>query len=395
MYGGSKESGQIVGKVESTTAEVSFDEVAENTGCHESLQCADADGNEMTLSASLDSASGALIWRVEQSEEEVRRRVLSTNQMTSMLHDKERNRVYEKAITKIIANFVDKMDRRPAVLDVGAGTGLLSMMAARAGAEGVVGCEMYGPMAAVAEHVVADNGMSEEVQIIPAKSTDIDGFKVDLLVSELLDSALLGESCVFSHADAIGRLIAEENENLNIPVVDRVIPHSATIYGKLVESVEVEKMVSVREFNLGIDSNGTKIGTPWRDDKEASRCQGGWPLIPVHWPSVKQRSEGEEVSEGTELLRFNFTRSDADDTPQSYLSELEVTLPAGRKDGEGVVSGLLLFWRLDLLSPSIDPERELFYTTDPRPSHALAGPLGAMHIPPGSSHHRSQIRGQS
>ena len=36
------------------------------------------------------------------------------------------------------------------------------MMAARAGAEGVVGCEMYAPMAAVAEQVVIENGMDEK-----------------------------------------------------------------------------------------------------------------------------------------------------------------------------------------------------------------------------------------
>ncbi len=364
MYGGSKESGAIVGRVESSNAvALGLDEVGDNTGCEESLQCTDAEGNEITLSARLDSASGAIVWVKEISETEVEKRVLSTNQMTSMLHDKERNRVYEKAIEMNIANFMEQMENcPPTVLDVGAGTGLLGMMASRAGAGGVVGCEMYAPMAAVAEQVVRDNNMNEEVQIIPAKSTDIGGFKVDLLVSELLDSALLGESCIFSHADAINRLLTEEGEECKIPISERIIPHSATVYGKLVESSEIEKMVNIRDI-FGSDQQGNKIGTPWRDETEAPKCKGGWPLIPMHWKTLKRRSAGIELSEESDLLRFDFTRTDASEDPQSFVSNLEVKLPSDHEEGR--VSGLLVYWRLDLLSPTVDPKREIFYTTRP------------------------------
>ena len=124
-------------------------------------------------------------------------------------------------------------------------------------------------------------------------------------------------------------------------------------------------MVSARDINLGTDPNGKRIGTPWRDKTEAPNCKGGWPLIPVHWSTLKQRSMGAEMSAEGELLRFNLTRSDADDTPQSFLSDLEVKLPKDRKEGEGTVSGLLVYWRLDLLSPAVDPKRECFYTTSP------------------------------
>lgn len=43
------------------------------------------------------------------------------------------------------------------VLDIGCGTGLLSMLAARAGAEEVYGCELYEPLAQIAREVTALN----------------------------------------------------------------------------------------------------------------------------------------------------------------------------------------------------------------------------------------------
>jgi hypothetical protein len=43
----------------------------------------------------------------------------SMNLMTSMLHDNDRNAVYEKAISIIIKDFQDVHGRAPTVLDIG------------------------------------------------------------------------------------------------------------------------------------------------------------------------------------------------------------------------------------------------------------------------------------
>ena len=74
------------------------------------------------------------------------------------------------------------------------------------GAQQVIGCEMFPYMANIAASVVSANQMDDVIQIIAAKSSEIDSesFQADLLVSELLDTALLGEGCIPSHADAIG-----------------------------------------------------------------------------------------------------------------------------------------------------------------------------------------------
>lgn len=53
-----------------------------------------------------------------------------------MLHDEERAELYDRAIRRAVAS-----DPGSLVLDIGAGSGLLAMMAARAGARQVVACE--------------------------------------------------------------------------------------------------------------------------------------------------------------------------------------------------------------------------------------------------------------
>ena len=116
--------------------------------------------------------------------------------MTSMLHDTNRNDVYEQALALALSSFSTLQGRPAQVLDIGTGTGLLAMFAARHGADCVLGCEMFAEMASIATSVVAANEQTDKIQIVPLKSTTIDSISPispDILVSELLDSALLGE----------------------------------------------------------------------------------------------------------------------------------------------------------------------------------------------------------
>lgn len=53
------------------------------------------------------------------------------------LNDTERNSAYDKAICGAISEFRSVHGRAPVVLDIGAGSGLLAMFAARGGAEKV------------------------------------------------------------------------------------------------------------------------------------------------------------------------------------------------------------------------------------------------------------------
>ncbi len=90
--------------------------------------------------------------------------------------------------------------RGPIVIDIGCGTGLLALMAARAGASHVHACEQFKPLAKVAQRVVQANDMEALVTVHMKCSSHLqvgEGLdlpcKADMLVSEILDSCLLGE----------------------------------------------------------------------------------------------------------------------------------------------------------------------------------------------------------
>ena len=59
------------------------------------------------------------------------------------------------------------------VLDVGCGTGILSMFAARAGATRVIGVEMSN-MAELARQVVVENGLERVITIVQGKLEDVE-----------------------------------------------------------------------------------------------------------------------------------------------------------------------------------------------------------------------------
>ena len=71
------------------------------------------------------------------------------------------------------------------VLDVGCGTGILSLFAAKAGAAHVYGIDMSS-IAEQAKQIVADNGYSDRVTILRGKVEEVvlPVEKVDIIISE-------------------------------------------------------------------------------------------------------------------------------------------------------------------------------------------------------------------
>lgn len=338
-----------------------LEEVLESTGVEESFRCTapNSEGEDVpcVLAARLSSETGEVVW--EQHEEvPFLIRTIQMGQMCSMLKDSDRNEVYFQALRKVVQAFVDATGRKPVVLDIGCGTGLLSCMAGAAGAAGVVGCEMFDAMATIAEGVVNRNGLDSTVQIVASKSCDLQldsERKCDIIVSELLDSALLGESVVFSHGDSITRLLARD-ETLP-PVEDRVLPHSAGVFATLVECRELLDMHVVNSFCFGKPA----VGTPFRNE-DAHSCQGGRSLLPVHWREMKQRGAGgRELCSPMQILELEFFH-DSDEIEEQSKVGYESDIVA---ESDGLVHGILLSWTLNLLSPQLDPARSLQYSTAP------------------------------
>ena len=114
------------------------------------------------------------------------------------------------------------------VLDLGSGTGLLAMLAARAGAEHVYAVEA-SPIADLAEQLIADNGLSDRITVIRGVSTDIElDEPCDLLVHEILDTDPLEEDVLRYTADARERLLTEDAlllpETLDVRVCGVALP---------------------------------------------------------------------------------------------------------------------------------------------------------------------------
>ncbi|KXZ56601.1 hypothetical protein GPECTOR_1g540 [Gonium pectorale] len=107
-----------------------------------------------------------------------------------MLKDSVRTRTYMNAIMNNAFLFKDKI-----VLDIGCGTGILSLFSAKAGAKHVYGIEC-STIADQAKQIVKDNGFEDRVTIIKGKVEEVvlPVEHVDIIVSEWMGYFLFYES---------------------------------------------------------------------------------------------------------------------------------------------------------------------------------------------------------
>ena len=122
----------------------------------------------------------------------------------SIVQDRVRNAAYDAALRRNVGPGTT-------VLEIGAGSGLLAMMAARAGAAQVTSCEADPSIAAAAADIVEVNGLAGRVGIVARHSRDLEvGRDLDrpayLLVSEIVSNNLLGQDVLGCMADVVGRL---------------------------------------------------------------------------------------------------------------------------------------------------------------------------------------------
>ena len=118
-----------------------------------------------------------------------------------MMADEVRMDAYRRSIDAICPGKV--------VCEIGVGLAPLSLMALRAGATRVYGIELSGETLKVATQIMADNGYGPD-RFIPIEglSTKVSlPEKVDVLLSETLDSMGIGENTAIYMADARRRLM--------------------------------------------------------------------------------------------------------------------------------------------------------------------------------------------
>lgn len=133
-----------------------------------------------------------------------------------MLHDERRTGDYMAAITEAV---------RPEdiVVDIGTGSGVLAIAAARAGARHVYAIEA-SDIAAVAGSVFGLNGVEDRVTLIPGWSRQVElPERADLLVAEIIGNEPLEEEILETTLDARRRLLKPGA---------RLIPHALTLLAR-------------------------------------------------------------------------------------------------------------------------------------------------------------------
>lgn len=227
-----------------------------------------------------------------------------------MLNDIERNDAFAAALDRLVTPGAH-------VLDIGAGTGLLAMLAVQAGAGRVTACEANPLLAEIARQVVAAHGLSDVVTIIPRHSSELRIGRdletpVDLIVSETVDCGLVGEGL-------LGTMRHARRELLRPGGV--LLPRSGTIFGALLESRVV----------AGLNQVNTVAGFDMRLFNQVA-TRGHFPLRLSTWPHRL-------LSDFTELVSFDLSRDPLDD------GTVTVTVTG---NGTGAAHGMVAWFELDL-----------------------------------------------
>ncbi|XP_070552194.1 protein arginine N-methyltransferase 9-like isoform X2 [Ptychodera flava] len=168
-----------------------------------------------------------------------------------MLNDIHRNKAYKEAIKKAINEGYDT------VLDIGAGTAILSMFSVQSGAKHVYGCEMSKTMYELGRDVLVTNHMSDKVMLLNMKSTDMTiprdlPCKVSLVVTETVDAGLFGEGIVETLQHAWQHLLANDRDTHHqYPINGKVIPSKAIVFAQLVECEAIRKQHRVTAHQIG------------------------------------------------------------------------------------------------------------------------------------------------
>ncbi|CAH1424268.1 unnamed protein product [Lactuca virosa] len=286
----------------------------------------------------VDPLTGNSEWVVieEEVDDISPKPMLATTSYLDMLNDAPRNKAYRDAIDKTVT-------KNCHVLDIGSGTGLLSMMGARAmGIAGMVtACESYLPMVKLMKKVLRANNMDHKIRLFNKRSDELQvgvdiASRAHVLVSEILDSQLLGEGLIPTLQHAYDNLLVENY---------KTVPYRATTYAQLVESTYLWKLHDLLNNEADME-DGIHLVPKGKENVLGVKPQ----QFAMHCDAMAE--DIRLLSEPFKIFEFEFWKR-----PDSH-GEKEVYIKA---TDDGIVHAVISWWVLEL-----DAEGEIFYSTAPK-----------------------------
>lgn len=297
----------------------------------------------------LNPILGENTWELQPDDYDFQQEIARSS-FADMLHDTERNQMYYDAI-KIAINKTHSLGKKANVLDIGTGTGLLSMMAVKCGADSVVACEAFGPISECARKVIALNGLHNKIKVVSKHSTELTvgqngdlPEKVNILITEVFDTELIGEGAIqtFSHAQKV----LLESDCI-------IVPHSATIYVQVVQSPFAQNWNRLKDI---YSKDGQLVLQVPQMVKE---CPGS---SAVHDIQLSQLSNDyfKEITQPYPILHFNWAKIN------TLYNSLENNIIKVKSECDGVGQVVFMWWEL-----AMDMENKIILSCAPYWAHPL------------------------
>ena len=283
----------------------------------------------------------------------------------AMINDRPRNEFYRECLRRAI------VPGQSIVLEIGTGSGLLAMLAARLGARRVVAIEASPHMAALARRNVEANDLDGTITILEALSTELDADDIrkalnintrrevsisdktspasqpftsdlpDVLVSELFGTLLLGESALEYLKDARERLVRPQC---------RIVPPRGRQLAALVECPAIAELSRANDFE-GLDLGHVNVLQDTASLVFAKQYGFRFGDVPSRF-----------LAPTIEVLSCDFAR----DAPGDWKAEMEHLVTCSEA---GTAHCVVLFWEASQGGPGTPPwegSDPLMMSTDPR-----------------------------
>lgn len=267
----------------------------------------------------------------------------------TLIADKPRNEALFAALARAIVK------GRSVVADIGAGSGLLGVMASKLGAKDVHLYEASEEVAAVAARIIKQN-RARNCHLYPCRSTDmIDAPQADIVISETLGNYALEENILETLADALARMLKPDGtvipcriEQFACPVISPRLADEMNAWRDVGHGLDLEPArtmsinnVYVRAIEVAELLDDGHAARRW-DDIDLTRPQKGTRKGEMTWTLKRDTTIFGFAYWWTAGLGGSLEISTAPGAPRTHWEQLYFPLdkPVAAKAGESVLLSL-------------------------------------------------------